>query len=85
MSRGKKNKDIEAIFKRLEEIVKDLEDGNIPLDQALKEFEEGVAIVREAAEVLEEAEKKVELLIKDKEGILKREPFRSFTDLDEEE
>ena len=85
MSRERKSQNIEKFFKRLENIVSDLEEGSIPLDQALREFEEGISIVREAAEILEQAEKKVEILIKDKEGILKREPFKAFTELDEKE
>ena len=60
---------------RLEEIVQELEKGDIPLEQSLKLFEEGIKLSRICNKRLEEAERKVEILIKDKNGIMKAEPF----------
>jgi len=60
---------------RLEQIVDQLEGGDLPLEQSLKVFEEGVALARRCAKYLEEAEKRIEILTKDDAGLLKTEPF----------
>ena len=60
---------------RLEQIVDQLEAGDLPLESSLKVFEEGVALARRCAKYLEEAEKRIELLTKDEAGLLKVEPF----------
>ena len=60
---------------RLEQIVDQLESGDLPLESSLKVFEEGVALARRCAKYLEEAEKRIELLTKDESGLLKAEPF----------
>lgn len=65
----------EDALKKLEKVVSKLEDGNIPLEESLKLFEEGIRLSRFCNQKLEEAEKKVEILMKDKEGIIKTEPF----------
>ncbi|MEK6645260.1 MAG: exodeoxyribonuclease VII small subunit [Candidatus Firestonebacteria bacterium] len=62
-------------LKRLEEIVSKLEDGNLPLDESLKLFEEGVRLTKVCFQKLEEVEKKVELLVKDKNGKFTTVPF----------
>ena len=49
-------------LENLDEIVRQLEEGKLPLDEALSVFERGVALVREAREFLEKAEQKVTLL-----------------------
>ncbi len=68
-------KKFEAALTRLEEIVQELEKGDIPLDQSLKLFEEGIRLSRICNKRLEDAERKVEILIKDKDGAIKAEPF----------
>ena len=60
---------------RLEQIVDQLEAGELPLESSLKVFEEGVALARRCAKYLEEAEKRIELLTKDEAGLLKTQPF----------
>jgi exodeoxyribonuclease VII small subunit len=65
----------EDAVQRLEQIVDQLEAGELPLEQSLKVFEEGVALARRCAKYLEEAEKRIELLTKDDAGLLKAEPF----------
>lgn len=65
----------EEAVKKLESIVARLEDGDIPLEESLKLFEEGVKLSRFCAKKLDEAEKKVEILMKDKDGKLKPQPF----------
>jgi exodeoxyribonuclease VII small subunit len=68
-------KNFEASLARLEEIVKKLEKGDLPLEQSLKLFEEGVKLARVCNKRLEEAERKVEILLKDNEGKLVPKPF----------
>ncbi len=65
----------EEAIKRLEEIVNRLEAGDIPLDDSIKLFEEGVKLYQICLKRLDEAEKKVEILLKDKNGIRLLKPF----------
>jgi len=65
----------EDALQRLEEIVDRLETGELPLEDSLKVFEEGVALARRCSKYLEEAEKRIELLTKDDSGLLKADPF----------
>jgi exodeoxyribonuclease VII small subunit len=65
----------EDALQRLEQIVDQLEGGDLPLEDSLKVFEEGVALARRCAKYLEEAEKRIELLTKDESGLLKIELF----------
>ncbi len=58
----------EAAMKRLEEVVKALENGETPLDQSLKLFEEGTALVRSCTALLNDAEQKVLKLVKAEDG-----------------
>jgi exodeoxyribonuclease VII small subunit len=67
----------EDALKSLESIISRLEDGDIPLEESLKLFEDGVKLSRFCAEKLDEAEKRVEILVKDKEGKLNPQPFES--------
>ena len=60
---------------RLEQIVSQLEAGNLPLEESLKVFEEGIALARHCARYLEEAEKRIEILTKDDQGALGTTPF----------
>ena len=71
-----KEKRFEDAMRELEDIVKRLESGDLSLEESLKIFEEGVALSRYCFRKLEEAEKRVSILIKD-EGGLKREPFEA--------
>ena len=61
----KKNKSIEAKLIELEEILEDLESGKLELDDALKKFEKGIKLSRECQQTLEEAELKIQVLMKD--------------------
>jgi exodeoxyribonuclease VII small subunit len=65
----------EDALNKLEKIVSKLEDGDIPLEESLKLFEEGIRLSRFCNEKLDEAEKRVEILMKGKEGILKPKSF----------
>ena len=67
-------KKFEDALRELEDIVKRLESGDLPLEESLKIFEQGVTLSRYCFQKLEEAEKRVSILMKDDEGV-KREPF----------
>jgi exodeoxyribonuclease VII small subunit len=58
----------EAALGRLEEIVRMLEDGNMPLEQALEVFEEGIRLSRFCHAKLQEAERRVEILLENADG-----------------
>ena len=64
----------EECLQRLEKIVEELEKGNVPLEQAIKLFEEGVKLSNSCRQELEAAEGKVEILLK-QNGRLQAEPF----------
>lgn len=67
----------EEVMKRLEQIVSSLEKGNLPLDESLKVFEEGVKLSKNCLRILDDAEKKVEILLKEKGDKGRLKPFRS--------
>lgn len=66
----------EDSLQRLEKIVDQLEKGNVPLEQALKLFEEGVQLSTSCRKELEEAEGKVEILLK-QNGKLQAAPYET--------
>ena len=70
----------EDAMKKLEGIVERMEKGDIPLDESLKLFEEGVKLTRFCSQELQKAEKKVELLTKNIEGKLVAVPFEEETE-----
>ena len=70
----------EASLKKLEEIVSRLETGSLSLEDSLKAFEEWVKHSAFCASKLDEAERRVEILLKQRDGSLKREPFASDED-----
>ncbi|MFZ3200014.1 MAG: exodeoxyribonuclease VII small subunit [Candidatus Acidiferrales bacterium] len=67
--------DFEKSLARLEEVVKRLENADLALDEAMKLFEEGVKLSRECQKQLEEAEARVEILLKKADGKIVAEPF----------
>lgn len=66
----------EAGLEELEKVVRELESGDLPLEKALELFERGVALSEACRKQLEEAETRVEVLLK-REGKIQPEPFRS--------
>ena len=66
-------KSIEEIFGRLESIISNLESGDIPLDKSLTLFEEGMTLAETCRAQLNAAEQKVQELMKDKGGFIKKE------------
>jgi exodeoxyribonuclease VII small subunit len=73
-------KKFEEALQDLETIVQRLEDGNLSLDESLALFEEGIKLSRLCSQRLDEAEKKVEILLKNENGSLSRQPFEPEED-----
>ncbi len=69
----------EECLQRLEKIVQELEKGDVPLETSLTLFEEGMHLSSNCRKELEQAEGKVEILLK-KNGKLQPEPFEPLTD-----
>ncbi len=60
-------KTFEEMIESLEKISSELENGNLTLDQAMKKFEEGMQLSKKCSEILDNAEKKIKILINDSE------------------
>lgn len=73
----------EQILEQLEEVVESLEQGDAPLELALSTFERGVALSRLGARRLDEAERRIEVLMSD-EGSLKTRPLANMEPDDDE-
>ena len=67
----------EVAIQRLEEIVADMEEAELPLEDVLKKYEEGTRLVRFCSQKLDEAEKKIEVLTKKADGSVSLEPFET--------
>lgn len=65
----------EEALEKLEEIVRRMEDGELSLEKALESFEEGVQLARYCQTKLDEAQKRVELLLKNDKGKIETQPF----------
>jgi exodeoxyribonuclease VII small subunit len=65
----------EQSLQKLEQIVKSLESGNLPLDSALSSFQEGVGLVKQCQTLLTQAEQKVEILTKASTDSVETKPF----------
>lgn len=70
----KEKMSFEESINRLEEIANELEKDNLSLDESTKKFEEGMEISKKCAKMLEEAEKKITMLI-DNDGEVKEKDF----------
>ena len=58
----------EASLEALEQIVRDLEQGDLPLEKSLELFEHGIRLSRECQERLSQAERRIEVLLRDNQG-----------------
>ena len=74
MEANEKEENFESALKKLEEIVRSLEEGNLPLAESLQKFEEGVHVSKFCEKRLNEAEHKIQKLV-EKEGTVHLEPF----------
>ena len=78
-------KTFEMAMKQLEQIVQDLETGDMPLEKAIKKFEEGVKISKYCSEKLDESEKRITLLMQDaNEEKVSEIPFVTENEISEE-
>lgn len=68
-------KKFDEMMQRLEEIVEDLEGGDLSLEDSLKTFEEGMKLVGLCSRKLEEAEQRVTQLVKESDGSYSQQPF----------
>ena len=65
----------ENALDKLEEIVRKLEEGDLPLDDSLRMFEEGVRLARFCGGKLDAAERRIEILMKNEDGTIEPIPF----------
>jgi len=70
-----KKLDFENAYQELEGIVERMERGEQDLEKSLIDFERGVALMKHCHTVLKDAEQKVDILVKDNEGLFNTEPF----------
>jgi exodeoxyribonuclease VII small subunit len=68
----------EKALSLLEKIVQELEAGDLPLEKALKKFEEGIAYSRFCSQKLDESEKKIALFLKDPDGTMREQPMNEI-------
>ena len=83
--KDQQNKKFESALEELEQVVEQLESGDLSLEDSLAAFEKGVGLVKFCNQKLTEVEKRVELLVKDKDGKLQLKPFESTAEEDEED
>jgi len=72
----KKDKAFEEVLQELEEIVNRLEQGDLPLEEALQLFEQGVRLSRFCHTKLDEAQKRLEIVLKDEAGAMTTQPLK---------
>jgi exodeoxyribonuclease VII small subunit len=77
---ARKKEKFEEALQKLEAIVARMEEGDLPLEEALKAFEEGVRLAKFCTGKLDEAERKVEKLIRDQAGKIQTTPFSEEED-----
>jgi exodeoxyribonuclease VII small subunit len=77
-------KKFESALDDLEQVVEQLESGELSLEDSLAAFEKGVGLVKFCNQKLNEVEKRIEMLVKDKEGKLQLKAFEDLPGRDEE-
>lgn len=74
-------KSFEASLESLEQIVRQLEQGDLALERSLELFEQGIRLSRECQERLSQAERRIEILLRDNQGRPVASSFPEETDL----
>jgi exodeoxyribonuclease VII small subunit len=74
----------EKAMEQLEEIVQELESVDLPLEKAIKRFEEGVQLAKFCSGKLDETEKRINILLKDQNNQVVEQPFMPDTEPDDE-
>lgn len=82
---SKKELKFEQAMERLEKMIQKLEEGDLPLEESLKGYEEGIELVRFCEQKLAEAEGKIEILMKDRTGKKTTRPFSAEEENEEGE
>jgi len=77
-------KTFEQSMKQLERIVQELEEGDLPLEKAIKKFEEGIKLSKLCSAKLDETEKKISILLKNSEGQMNEKPFIAADEKDDD-
>ena len=72
---SKENVNFEETIKQLEIIANELEKGDLSLDDSVSKFEEGMILSKQCSKVLEDAEKRISILLKKEEDGIKEENF----------
>ncbi len=78
------NQTFEKAMNKLEKIVQELESTDLPLEKAIKKFEEGVQLSKFCSEKLDETEKRITILLKDQNDRVFNKPFISETESEDE-
>lgn len=68
----------EESLEKLEQITREMEDGDLSLESSLKKFDEGMRLAEFCAKKLDEAQKRIDILL-NKDGVLNAEPFDEQT------
>jgi exodeoxyribonuclease VII small subunit len=68
MNSEQQTRTFEASLEALEQIVRELEQGDLPLEKSLELFEQGIRLSRECQERLSQAERRIEVLLRDSQG-----------------
>jgi exodeoxyribonuclease VII small subunit len=79
-----KTKTFESSLEELERIVRDLEQGELPLEKSLELFEQGVKLSRDCQDRLSQAERRIEILMRDTQGRPAVRPFEPESDVSDE-
>ncbi len=65
----------EKSIQQLEEIIQELESGDLPLEKAMQRFEAGIGLSKRCSKMLDETEKKISILVQETNGTLTEKPF----------
>ena len=84
MKNNEQSRTFEASLEALEQIVRELEQGDLPLEKSLELFEQGIRLSRECQERLSQAERRIEILLKDNQGRTIVSTFEEANGLDQE-
>ena len=75
-----KKEKFEDYLKQVEDAVKSLEGGKLQLEESIEKYETGIKALRQCYVILEQAEKKIQLLVKEKDGSLSAKDFEPATE-----
>ena len=84
MAKTKKSVDFEEALDQLEELVEDMENGDLTLEESLKAFEQGIKLTRECQAALSQAEQKVQMLVEENGKLKTIDLDEDFDDKDDQ-